>query len=460
MGYRVGVDPPVREVAEIELDGEPCGLLWRPPYRLDLGDRLEPGEHRLRITVHGTTAPAVAADSHASARIARRGPAPPCPRDRIWKRLRPRDQRSHGARSEIAARPAGVALPACAPHDGRTHGHDPSRRGEEDAMAITLREVATRAGVSVATASRALHRPEMVQAATRDAVQRAAAELGYAPNRSARTLITGRTGVLGVVVPDLLNPFYPAVLKGAQARARHHGVQLLLADAEETPEGELPLVRTLASQVDGVLLCSPRMDAASLDAASRLTRIALVNRTHYALEAVSADACTGVRAALRHLRALGHRRVGVVGGPASSWSDAERRRAIGEVAAELELQVVDVGSFAPTTAGGREAAEALLVAELAAVMVYNDVMALGLIAQLRASGFRVPGDVSVVGWDDIEFAAVTDPALSTVTVPRYEMGAAGIDALVGEPAAPEDRGMQWRFETGFVPRGTTSRAPR
>lgn len=324
-------------------------------------------------------------------------------------------------------------------------------------MAITLRDVAARAEVSVATASRALQRPEMVLPATRDRVQQAAADLGYTVNRSARTLITGRTGVLGVVVPDLLNPFYPAVLKGAQARARHHGVQLLLADAEETPEGELPLVRTLASQVDGVLLCSPRMDDDSLDAASRLTRITLVNRTHATLPAVSADAVTGVRGALRHLVALGHRRIGLVGGPEASRSDIRRRVAALEVAEELDLEVVDVGAFAPTTDGGRAAAEPVLLADVGAVLVYNDVMALGLIARLRETGFRVPQDLSVVGWDDIEFAAIADPALSTVRVPRYEMGAAGIDALVADPA--QEGGVRWRFETDFVARGSTARRP-
>ncbi|MGY5765243.1 LacI family DNA-binding transcriptional regulator [Brachybacterium sp. DNPG3] len=322
-------------------------------------------------------------------------------------------------------------------------------------MAITLRDVAARAEVSVATASRALQRPEMVLPATRDRVQQAAADLGYTVNRSARTLSTGRTGVLGVVVPDLLNPFYPAVLKGAQARARHHGVQLLLADAEETPEGELPLVRTLASQVDGVLLCSPRMDDESLDAASLLTRIALVNRTHATLPAVSADAMTGVRAALRHLAALGHRRIGLVGGPEASHSNTRRRFAVLELATELGLDAVDIGGFAPTTDGGRSAAEAVLLADVGAVLVYNDVMALGLISQLRESGFRVPQDLSVVGWDDIAFAEIADPALSTVRVPRYEMGAAGIDALVEDP--DDEVGVRWRFETTFVPRGSTAR---
>ncbi|UVY84881.1 LacI family transcriptional regulator [Brachybacterium sp. NBEC-018] len=326
-------------------------------------------------------------------------------------------------------------------------------------MGITLRDVAARADVSVATASRALQKPAMVSTTTRERVQQAVDELGYSPNRSARTLITGRTGVLGVVVPDLLNPFYPALLKGAQERARHHGVQLLLADAEETPEGELPLVRTLAPQVDGILLCSPRMGAKELDAAARLTRIALVNRTHTYLEAVAPNALSGVRGALRHLRSLEHRRIGVVGGPARSWSEGRRRRTIARAADELDVEVVDVGHFPPTVEGGRAAAESVLVLELGAVLVYNDVMAIGLLAALRESGFRVPQDISIVGWDDIEFAAVTDPPLSTIRVPRREMGAAAIDALVEDPAAHQD-GLTWRFESAFVARGSTGRARR
>lgn len=326
-------------------------------------------------------------------------------------------------------------------------------------MAITLRDVAARAEVSVATASRALQKPAMVSASTRERVRQAVDELGYAPNRSARTLITGRTGVLGVIVPDLLNPFYPALLKGAQERAHHHGVQLLLADAEETAAGELPLVRTLAPQVDGVLLCAPRMSDADLDAAARLTRIALVNRTHAYLETIAANALPGVRGALRHLRSLEHRRIGMAGGPSRSWSEGRRRGTIARAADELDLEVVDVGHFPPTVEGGRAAAEAVLVAEVTAVLVYNDVMAIGMLAALRGAGFSVPGDLSVVGWDDIEFSAVTDPPLSTIRVPRREMGAAAIDALVEDPAGHQD-GVMWRFESEFVARGSTGRARR
>jgi DNA-binding LacI/PurR family transcriptional regulator len=320
-------------------------------------------------------------------------------------------------------------------------------------MRVTLRDVAEQAGVSVATVSRALSRPEMVSEESRDRIQEISLQLGYRPSREARGVAPGSAGTLGVIVPDLLNPFYPALLKGAQARAREHGLHLLLADAEEAPDGELPLVQTLAPQVDGILLCSSRMSESDLEAAAGLTRLCLVNRHHRELAAVSFDAPSGVRAALRHLAALGHRRIGYVGGPRTSRSEAERREALAQVGAELEVEIVDVGHFRPSIQGGGAAAEPLLLHELHAVLVYNDVMALGLISGLRALGFEVPADISVVGWDDIEYAAVSSPALSTVRVPRHRIGALGIDALV----APGGTVTQQRLETRFVPRDSTAR---
>ena len=323
-------------------------------------------------------------------------------------------------------------------------------------MRVTLRDVAEQAGVSVATVSRALRRPEMVSQEAREKVLEISARLGYQPARNGPEMPHGTTGVLGVIVPDLLNPFYPALLKGAQSRAREHGVQLLLADAEEAPDGELPLVETLASQVDGILLCSSRMTDASLEEAAELTRLCLVNRYHPELTSVSADALSGVRRAVRHLAALGHRRIGYVGGPRPSRSDAERRLALDEVGTDLGVEIVDVGHYRPSIEGGSTAGEAVLLHELRAVMVYNDVMALGLIAGLRTFGFEVPGDISVVGWDDIEFAPVASPALSTVRVSRHRMGAVGIDALL----AADNAVTQQKLETHFVPRDSTSRASR
>ncbi|MFC7374207.1 LacI family DNA-binding transcriptional regulator [Brachybacterium sp. GCM10030268] len=324
-------------------------------------------------------------------------------------------------------------------------------------MAITLKDVAARAGVSIATVSRVFQRPEMVGESTRERVRAAAADLGYSPNRTARALITGRYGVYGVIVPDLENPFFPAVLKGAQARAHHVGAQLLITDAGESPEGELPLVRTLAGQVDGIVLCSSRMDESALEEAASMTPLSLVNRVSPDLPGVFADVTPGIPAAIRHLRRMGHRRLGYVGGPGVSRSDTVRRAVIEEICAEIGTEWTDLGSFAPTVEGGRQGAEAVLQTDVTAVLVYNDLMALALMERLRGFGVAVPGQISVVGWDDIEFAALVTPGLSTVRVPRYEMGVQAVD-LLRRDGGTSDGPARIGLPTRFVPRGSTATA--
>lgn len=323
-------------------------------------------------------------------------------------------------------------------------------------MAVTLKDVAAHAGVSVATASRAFQRPEMVGEDALKRVLGSAATLGYTPNRAARALITGRAGVYGVIVPDLENPFFPAVLKGAQARAHELGAQLLITDAGESPEGELPLVRTLAPQVDGILLCSSRMDEESLREASALTRLSLVNRVSPQLPGVFADPEPGIPAAVQQLRRMGHRRIGYVGGPIRSRSDQVRREVISRICAAAGLDWIEIGSFPPTADGGRSGAEALLQTDATAVLVYNDLMALALMERLRSYGVDVPGQISLVGWDDIAFSGMVTPGLATVRVPRYDMGATAIDLLHGggQAQTPARIGLP----TQFVPRGSIARA--
>src|SRR3569623_253894 len=133
-------------------------------------------------------------------------------------------------------------------------------------MRVTIKDVARVAGVSPSTVCRALSTPELVKVATRERVQRAADDLRYEPNRAARGLITGRTGNIGLIVPDLANPFFPSVAKGIQARAREAGYALFLADSDEDPAAEAHLVRVLSKEVDGLILCSPRMSEPELRA--------------------------------------------------------------------------------------------------------------------------------------------------------------------------------------------------
>ena len=198
-------------------------------------------------------------------------------------------------------------------------------------MPVTIKDVARAAGVSPSTVSRALTTPELVQAETRDRVERSAAELGYHPNRAARGLITGRTGNIGLIVPDLTNPFFPGVVKGVQSRARESDFSVFLADTDEDPAAEAGLVRALCKQVDGIVLCSPRMTEEDLRSVIGETPVVMLNRRVGQIPAITIDNADGIRQAVAHLAALGHRRIAYVAGPRSSWSNRERVRALRSV---------------------------------------------------------------------------------------------------------------------------------
>ena len=323
-------------------------------------------------------------------------------------------------------------------------------------MAVTLRDVARAAGVSPATASRALSAPDLVAPERRELVRRVARELGYRPNRAARELITGRSGHLCLVVPDLENPFFSAVAKAVQSRARAVGLAVVVADAEEDPVLEAEVVTQLGAQADGVLLCSPRMSTEDLAAVAAGDRpVLLVNREGAGLPSVVLDNGDGVRQAVRHLHALGHRRIAYAGGPAGSWSDARRREGlVGDVP---DVEVVDLGACAPVFAGGVAAADLALAAGVTAVLTHNDLVALGVLDRLRARGARVPQDVSVVGFDDAHVATLVTPALTTVAAPLARLGRTAVDLLLAPREGEVPRTV---LPVELVVRGSTGPAPQ
>jgi LacI family transcriptional regulator len=327
-------------------------------------------------------------------------------------------------------------------------------------MGATIRDVAQAAGVSPSTVSRALSMSELVNQATRERVQQAADRLGYRPNRAARGLITGRTGNLGLIVPDLANPFFPSIVKGIQARARQLDYAVFLADADEDPAAEPKLVRALAKQVDGMVLCSPRMAEEDLRAVSAETTLVMVNRRVGNIPALTVDNAGGIRQATAHLRALQHGRIAWVGGPRDSWSNRERRRALRNATAAAGIQLVDIGNFVPQFEGGVAAADLVVAAGVSAVIAYNDLIALGLISRLRARAISVPGEISVVGTDDIPLSGMSNPALTTVALPKEQAGRQSVDLLLsllegGDEAAPARR----ELPTQLLVRDSTGVAP-
>ncbi|GAB6897274.1 LacI family DNA-binding transcriptional regulator [Kineosporia succinea] len=327
-------------------------------------------------------------------------------------------------------------------------------------MAVTIRDVARVAGVSTATVSRALNVPGKVDEVTRARVVAVADELGYRPNRAARGLITGRTGNLGLLVPDLANPFFPGLVKGVQSRALEADQQLFVVDTDEDAEAESELVRQLAKQADGLVLCSPRMRPAGLREAVSLAPTVLVNRALPRASSVTFDNRGGAAQLLNHLGGLGHRRIGFLGGPAGSWSAAQRLRGLREAAASHRVTLKELGPVAPTFEGGLGAARVVLQARVSAVVAFNDLVAVGLGQALADRGVDVPGELSVAGFDDIPMAGMLRPSLTTVAMPLHQAGREAVELMLAHLADPELGPQRREMPTTLRERGSTGPAPR
>ncbi|WP_062078167.1 LacI family DNA-binding transcriptional regulator [Demequina globuliformis] len=319
----------------------------------------------------------------------------------------------------------------------------------------TLRDVASAAGVSPATASRALSAPDTVSMAKRHQVIEAAERLNYKPNRSAQALASGQSRHIGLVLPDLANPSFAAIAKGVQAQARGTRYSVLVADTDEDPRAERAIVRDLQTSVDGLVLCSPRMPEEEIRECAAAGPLVLVNREVDGLPSVTFDSAAGVTQALQHLRALGHHRVAYVGGPEASWSDAHRRRALGTVEG---VDVVDVGAHRPIHTGGVAAADLALGTGATAILCYNDLIALGVLSRLRTRGVDVPNDISVVGFDDIGAATYVAPTLTTVAIPLTRAGQEAT-SLLSQVRDTSADGTPVRLPVELVVRDSSGPAP-
>jgi len=325
-------------------------------------------------------------------------------------------------------------------------------------MPVTIKDVARAAGVSPATVSRTLAAPGLVRHETRERVQRAVAALGYKPNRAARGLITGRTGNLGLIVPDLTNPFFPGVVKGVQTRARESDYAVFLADTDEDPTVEADTVRNLAKQVDGIVLCSPRMGEDEIRALVGETPMVMLNRRVGRLPSVTVNNADGIRQAIAHLTALGHRRIAYVPGPRASWSNRERLRILRQVTAAGGLELVVTGNVAPQFAGGVAAADQVLAAGVTAVLGYNDLVAVGMLSRFAARGVDVPGRISVLGFDDIVLSEMVSPSLTTLAQPKEQTGRAGVDLLLQLLTDPERAVARRELPSHLMVRNSTGAA--
>lgn len=327
-------------------------------------------------------------------------------------------------------------------------------------MNCTVRDVARLAGVSPSTASRALSRPEMISAETRARVLEAARALGWIPNRLARSLTKGSTQNVGIVVPDIVNPFFPPLIRGAQQEAWTRSFSVLLGDSNENSAREFHVARELSTQVDGLLLVSSRLAASEIAELRERCEVVLVNRIIKGVSSVVIDTATGVRRAVQHFVETGHRQVHYVSGPAGSWSNAQR---VAALEAECEARGIACRILAPSVGAferGRACVDDLLAAGATAVLAYDDITALGIIAGLADKHVRVPDDVSIIGCDDIPMAGQL--GLATISVPLDAVGSVAvallIDLIAERTNAQDRRARRRRVPGALVLRATAGSA--
>ena len=296
-------------------------------------------------------------------------------------------------------------------------------------MPVTIRDVARASGVHVSTVSRTFSAPHLVNPDTRDRVLASAEELGYRPNRAARALITGRTHNVGLIVADIANPFFPPLIKAAESQARLRDYHVFIADTNEDPAVEAELVQALAKQVDGILLCSPRMSNDLIEQMRRVVPLVVINRLVENLPAVLMDVHHGARLAVEHLVALGHRDLALLAGPRGSWTSREIRRSAAATARAAGAALTVLGPNQPTEDAGAAAADPVRRTGATAVLAYNDLLAIGLLEGLERLKVRVPAKLSVVGIDDT-LARFARPRLTTVATPAAAAGRAAVDMLL------------------------------
>lgn len=329
----------------------------------------------------------------------------------------------------------------------------------------SVREVARQAGVSVGTVSNVLNRPDAVAPATRQRVLDAIEHLGFVRNEAARQLRSGHSTTIGLVVLDVANPFFTDVARGAEVMADAQGSTVILCNSAEDPAREARHLAMLEElRVQGVLITPVDIDTPHIDRLlAHGVPVVFVDRASAQRHrcSVAVDDQWGGLIAVRHLLAHGHRAIGFVGGPFHIRQVADRHRGAERAVAEQHgagIQIFTTTSL--TVAEGRDAGERLLALDRTkrptAVFCANDLIALGVLQAAVQGGWRVPEELAIVGYDDIEFAAAAAVPLSSVRQPREQLGRTGAQLLAEEVADPDTHAhRQVVYEPDLVVRASS-----
>lgn len=297
-------------------------------------------------------------------------------------------------------------------------------------MKFTIKDVAERAGVSPATVSRVLNGQQRhIRPETRERVLQAVQELGYLPDRRAQALRRRWTGVVGVITPDISNPFFSLLVQGLGHEARAHGYSVLICDSQNTPQGEDHAIETLLRErVDGVIVTSVRAyNAKLLNFLRKGIALVVADRSlaHLDVPTVTVDSVRDGYRLTRHLLELGYRTIAFIQGPGDVATAVGRlegyKKALKEWGLNPPERGLEPGDY--TFEGGYKAAKRLLRrGPFDAIIAANDLMAIGTLYALRERGIDVPGEMGLAGFDDIPMASWVHPRLTTIAIPAYRIG--------------------------------------
>jgi LacI family transcriptional regulator len=301
---------------------------------------------------------------------------------------------------------------------------------------VTVEDVARAAGVSLMTVSRAMNNRQGISEETRIRIQELAREMNYSPSQIARSLATRQTCTLGLVVPDVSNPFFSHITRGVEDAAFENGYSVFLLNSAEIVDRERTALNSLwQKEVSGVILCSSRLPQSELQEFSeRFAYMVLVNRELQIVQpnvvTINVDDYTGARYAVNHLLKKGRRKIALINGPEASIS--AQRKLNGYKTCLQDNQLFFQGEYVvnclPDVQAGEEAASRLFQdhPDIDAVVAFDDVVAVGVLEACKQIGRNVPGDVAVIGADDAPIASLVQPKISTLRVNQYEIGRTAI----------------------------------
>jgi len=326
---------------------------------------------------------------------------------------------------------------------------------------VSIRDVAARAGVSTATVSHVLNGTRRSSPDTQQRVLTAIQELGYSQNQAGRDLARGRSSLLGLIISDIRNPFFPEVTGAFQEQALLNNMDALVMNTNYDAHRTMSSVKRLMGlQVPGVAILTSQIDPAvvSMLAEHKIAAVYLdLGRVDASISNIVLDYEHGIVEVIEHLTKLGHRRIAYIGGPLHLHSAQRRKNAFLESAMQMGLEAPQTIDADFTVKGGYFATSKLLNGSWpSAIVAGNDLTAIGVLHRAYDGGLRVPDDLSVVGFDDILFAEYTQPALTTVSVPRIEIGRVAFQALWTMIADPSHTGREYWVGTKLITRQTTA----